>query len=581
MTNPKIPPKPSKETIYIDIDDEITSIIDKVENSKEKILALVLPKRSTVLQSIVNMRLLKRNSDKAGKSVVLITSESSILPLAGIAGLHVAKNLQAKPGIPPKPDTVDRESFVKEEAGTKEEIAPEDKSEVAEGEELPIKIDYDKSIGELAEGNEDGPENIIELDDEEKAKETKIVSEGGKLPKSIKLKVPNFDKFRASLLVGGLGLIGLIIFIYLSISVLPKASITIKTVSTPVSASIDLATSDKATVFDGVKKEIPVALKTSDQTSTQQVAATGQQNIGDKAKGSIKMSAGDCGPTVPADVSAGTGVSTSGLTFITQQTLSFTPKISGGKCTFQSTDSTQIVAITGGAKYNIAASSFSVSGRSSVTGSSSEPTSGGTDNNQTIVSQADLDAAKAKISTASSDTFSKTFQTQLGDQGFYVIASTLKLGDPQTTSSPDVGQVSATATVTIKITYSVLVIKKDDLTAAVKNAFSSQIDKAKQKIEDTDLLKGATVTFNNQSSPTVGTLNISANALAVPIIDANTVKTQVKGQKSGDIKTNLGSITGVKSVDVKFSPFWVSKVPKNSSKITVVITHIASPASGQ
>ena len=56
---------PAKDVIYIDVDDEITTIIDKVRSSQSKILALVLPKRATTLQSIVNMKLLKRSADEA------------------------------------------------------------------------------------------------------------------------------------------------------------------------------------------------------------------------------------------------------------------------------------------------------------------------------------------------------------------------------------------------------------------------------------------------------------------------------------------------------------------------------------
>ena len=61
-----------KETIYVDVDDEITSIIDKVQVAKGKVIALVLPKRAPVLQSIVNMKLLKRTADNAGKNLVLV-----------------------------------------------------------------------------------------------------------------------------------------------------------------------------------------------------------------------------------------------------------------------------------------------------------------------------------------------------------------------------------------------------------------------------------------------------------------------------------------------------------------------------
>src|SRR5258706_15078196 len=102
----KIPPKvekPGKDVIYVDVDDEITGIIDKVENSPEKVVALVLPKRATSLQSTVNMKLLARSAKTAGKNPVLITSEGALLPLAGAAGLHVAKNFQSKPEIPDGP----------------------------------------------------------------------------------------------------------------------------------------------------------------------------------------------------------------------------------------------------------------------------------------------------------------------------------------------------------------------------------------------------------------------------------------------------------------------------------------------
>src|SRR3982750_3848561 len=99
----KVPPKPSKDVIYIDVDDEITGIIDKIENSPQKVVALVLPKRAASLQSIVNMKLLARSAGTAGKNTVLITSEQALLPLAGAAGLHVAKNLQSKPEVPDAP----------------------------------------------------------------------------------------------------------------------------------------------------------------------------------------------------------------------------------------------------------------------------------------------------------------------------------------------------------------------------------------------------------------------------------------------------------------------------------------------
>src|SRR5436190_627808 len=107
----------SKQTIYIDVDDEITSIVEKVRDADHKILALVLPKRMATLQSIVNMKLLKRTAEDANKKIVLITSEAGLLPLAGAVKLHVAKTLQSKPAIPPPPEVGKAKEIVTEDSG--------------------------------------------------------------------------------------------------------------------------------------------------------------------------------------------------------------------------------------------------------------------------------------------------------------------------------------------------------------------------------------------------------------------------------------------------------------------------------
>jgi hypothetical protein len=110
----------NKDTIYIDIDEEITGIIDKVRSSPGKIVALVLPKRASVLQSIVNMKLLKRSADEAKKNLVLITSEAGLLPLAGSVGLFVAKTPQSKPEIPTPPQLADDSEETIDETGAGE-----------------------------------------------------------------------------------------------------------------------------------------------------------------------------------------------------------------------------------------------------------------------------------------------------------------------------------------------------------------------------------------------------------------------------------------------------------------------------
>ena len=56
-----------KDVIYIDTEDDITAIIGKVKDSSQKIVALVPPKRIGAMQSAVNLKLVQRAAEQAGK----------------------------------------------------------------------------------------------------------------------------------------------------------------------------------------------------------------------------------------------------------------------------------------------------------------------------------------------------------------------------------------------------------------------------------------------------------------------------------------------------------------------------------
>jgi hypothetical protein len=577
MSAEKIPAKPGKETVYVDVEDEITAIIDKVDAAKQKVVALVLPKRATTLQSVVNMRLLKRNAEKSGKSVVLITSEPALLPLAGAVGLHVAKSLQSKPEIPPSP--LETEAPAAIESPIEESSA--DVGDDPDMDSKPAKIDYNRSIGELAAAHEveDEEPDVITLgDDEELPKPKTPKSSAPKQAKASKLKVPNFERFRL-VLFGGIALfIALIVFIFLAIFVLPKAKITIQTNSSPISANLTLEASDKYTTLNDKASQIPAVLKASNQTSQQSVPATGQQNQGDKATGTMTFYNCNKDDTLSGTthtVPAGTGVSAGGLTYITQQPATVSPShFTGNTCKNDvASSSVNIKSQNGGAKYNQASTTYSVSGFSTITGTGSAMT-GGTDNNVTIVSQQDVDNARAKVTSQSADDYTNKFIKQLEDGGAYVLKSTLKVGDPAVTATPAVGQPASTTNVSIQITYTVLIVQKSDLTKLINGTLEEQIDKTKQKISTTDVLKDASVTVQNQTAPGAATLNVSETTTAVPIIDVALVKKLSAGQKSGNIKATISAWPGIKNVDVKTSPFWVSKVPKKQNKITVVLQQV-------
>jgi hypothetical protein len=557
-----------KDTIYIDIDDEITGIIDKLKVSEGKVVALVLPKRASVFQSIVNMKLLKRAADSSKKNLVLITNEAGLMPLAGAAGVHVAKTLTSKPEIPLAPDGInDAEETIQED-----------------GEAVDPPLDTDKTLGELAAGGAaaDGVETLT-LDDDEpsadaaapgpKTFDPPAKGKGKDKPKKDKkLSIPNFNRFRLLLIIGGLILLLLIIgFIFATVA-LPKATINIKTDATNVDTNLNLNLSTAAKTLDASSGTIPAKLASQPKTYTEQVPTTGQKNNGNKASGSVILV--NCSGN-PVSIPSGTGLSSGGNTYISQQTVSVPDsryKKNSSDCDRSGTASVDIIAQNPGSGYN-GATNFTVAGYSSsdLSGSPSSQITGGTDSIVQIVNQNDINNAKAKI-TPSDASLKQTLDTQLKAGNYYPLDATYVTGTPVVTSSANVGAVANNVTVTETITYTLFGVKQSDLNTLIDNQVKTQIDTSKQVVLDNGLAQGV---FNvNNISATAAQLSLSTKATAGPDLNIDTIKQQAAGKHSGAIKSQLSNNPDVTSVDVSISPFWISSAPKKTSRITV---NIAKP----
>jgi hypothetical protein len=549
-----------KATVYIDIDDEITGIIDKVKASEQKIVALVLPKRASVLQSIVNMKLLKRTADEEKKRVVLITSEAGILPLAGAVGVHVAKTLQSKPVIPAAPSTSYSSVNV-----TSDDVADTD-----------VPLDPTKPIGVLA-GEPD--EETIEVEDEDAlagASEEAEKAVDGKKKFNKKLKVPNFDKFRLKLFLGIFALILVIAGWYMAFYVMPRAIVTVKTDNTTVDSTIQFIASPKADTLDEENKIIPAINKELKKNDTEKVQATGEKNNGEKATGEVTLSLTNCSAgevTVPV----GTGVSTNNLTFVTQEAATLTSVEIGGVCknsdpSFSNftTKKVKVTAQNGGDQYNISnGRTFTVAGYSAVSGKNDNPMTGGTSKIVKVVSQQDVDNVKQKLTDRSTETAKRDLVEQLGFEKYKGIEDTFTASATAITSTPKVGEEATEVTVTASTTFNMLGVKEDDLKKLIQKDVDGKIDKSKQVVLNEGLSDAKyRVSEKKPNGDTV--MSIAVVVEAGPQLDAESIKREVAGKKKGQAQELVQTRPGIKEVNISYSPFWIYSTPKQTSKIKVV-----------
>ncbi|MBI5357983.1 hypothetical protein HZB74_04015 [Candidatus Saccharibacteria bacterium] len=539
-----------KDTIYIDVDEEITGIVSKIQNSPKDIVALVLPKRANVLQSIVNMKLIKRTADQNDKKVVLITSESRLLPLAGASGLFVAANLTSKPYLPPSPKI--------------------DGQELAGGEEGAI--DPNTPVSQVAPDAKFADDNdAIEIDNRPKPEPTSA-AKNAKPKKKKGLKVPNFGKFRTRLIIGIVAALFLISGIIYALFIAPKATVTLKAQTSELPINVNFIADTAATEFDKEGKVVRAIVKETQKQDSEKVPATGQKDKGNKASGTVTLKnckKADGKVTIPA----GTGVSSGEFTFVTTQAVTLDASVfSGGgtTCLSSSTKEVPVIAQQPGDKYNLSVRDYTVSGHSGVTGTGSSMT-GGTSQIVTVVSQSDIDKAKERLNSKQ-NTVQDEIRQDLKKEGYIAITDSFQATPSEYIPSPAVDAEASEVTVNVTTTYKMTGVKEEDLKELVKQEVSEQ-----QKDRPQNVLSEGLETAVFKASSASGRLNDTQTAYSVnttvvtgPDINEEDVKNQITGKKKGQAEEILKQKPGVIEPSVRLSPFWVSKIPK-ASKITIEV----------
>lgn len=87
------------QIFYIDVNEEVNSIIGKIRKSNAKYNILVIAQGALLMQSAVSLKLIKREVDTLGKKVMMIIRDKRAASLAEKIGFPVKKNLEEIKGL--------------------------------------------------------------------------------------------------------------------------------------------------------------------------------------------------------------------------------------------------------------------------------------------------------------------------------------------------------------------------------------------------------------------------------------------------------------------------------------------------
>ncbi len=571
----------NKDVIYIEPEDDITDIITKIEKSKEKIVALVPPKKAGVFRSVVNIKLINKSGKSADKTVVLVTTDPSIVKLAAATMLPVTKDLQTAPVIPTvedeEVDNTSKEELVEDNDDDEEESDEEESSDDKSNKDSRGKGSSDDDKKEKAkEDKDDNEEEEEEEEEEEKPKKGKKEKKKGH---------NNFVEWiknhKKTAIIGGIGALILIIVLVWALVLAPSVTVTVGIRTNSNNFSETMSFTSKLEDEDAKNGKFYLEEKKVETTQKVDFEATGEKNMGEKAHGEVTVIAKVSYRGGTKAVNAGDVFTYNGLKYTADKgvTMSYDgddDSVCANKDSSTTVDEFKlqgchiyakipVTASQGGSEYNIAASDVGWNTTADV-GVSSSAMSGGTDKKIKVVQQIDVENAKKQLASTNEEENKQKLYDSISDD-YIVLESTIKQDTSKAVSSPAIDEEvkeGVKPSLTTTTTTSVYVIDATKVAEFITEKANLADDQKIYQMND-PFIEGFMETDKGYTG------KIKTTYMTGPKLSSSSILEMIKGHGLGDAQHMLRDYDGVNDVRIDTSVPWVAVIPDDSNKVTVIL----------
>ncbi len=574
-----------EKLIYLETDEEITAVIDRLRQITAHEIRFVVPKGALILQSLVSLKLLKREADRLGKQIAIVTLDPVGLHLGEQADLSVyAKPKDVKPVFaarkrPPAPVHPPK-SRAHEHAGdhqsdeeraprsTPEPDAPDDEIQ-GESPDGILVHHYEQAQEEVHSGNAPSSSRTDVL-------LKRAARPARRLPTGI------FRAIQILLLLGGLAFAGYLVFVEFA----PSATVTVTLATEPLEQKVTVTAQTATTSPDFANALIPGRLVTADLAIEKSAPTTGKKQVGAKATTTLNLF--NYWDANPQAFPSGTKFRTNDGTIFVSTAAATIPGASttlkeGKVVTTPGKTTVTIEAETAGPESNGKSGTFTIPSlpqvrQDKIYGETVSATAGGTSKEVTIVSQTDLDSLKNVVTAA----LLNEAKTALSDQleGERLLDGAFSVTPTNEASSASVNSEAETLVMTTTAQVQGIVFADSQLNEAAVAILKKSIPTARVVVlRNSDTLEAATETFDGAT----GTLTITAEIrtrTALAIEPADLVEAIV-GQSVATAKTTLTGTAGVAEVTINHRPQWLATLPKRDNQIKLVLNYQNDAASNQ
>jgi len=553
------------EIIYLEPDEEITSVIDKMKQTKGRLLGFVVPRDATILQSVVNLRLLQKEANNLEKEISIITTDKIGRNLASQVGLNVYNSIkEEKPTYMPTPPVADPDEVIEIDMSGKHSEKKPDGVNVHHFQEEPKPILWKKHHAPVFNPQPEKVEEKIEKDLSEPKPMTKTMP-----ARPVKHLDPLFKKILWPIVVVIVLLIGAAGYL-----VLPKADVKVFVLAETLQKSLPIVISGKITKPITEDKVFPGKLIEANKEQTQKFPATGKKNLGGKASGTITIT-NNFDSTNHA-LAIGTKVANSSKTFLTKKAVTVPGATLQNGGIVPGSVKVDIEAENPGSDYNIKAGSFTILGLPSnqqklITAASTADLAGGFTKEVQVVSQTDYDAAKKQLLDKMTEDLDKELKTQA--KTLKVLDKAVVFPDPEIVAMPKVDEEATEFELKIKSKKQILAFDFGEFKDFLLKLLEKEAPSDKMVTIPSDDNIGFVV---NLATYDKEELNLAANieAKISSRISAEKIKSQIIGKSATDVINFINGQDGVSKTEIKFWPDFWHKMPDLAQNITVSIEYI-------
>lgn len=554
--------------VYLDVEDEITTAASRIRHAAEGRVGMVVPFGSRVATSRINFRLLAREAQDAGRRLDIVAPDASARALAASAGLAVFASVAE----------YETALAAGEPAGAETGPAP------------VAPTGGPRTAADRATGTAPRPEGPGETPTARRRQARPAPSPAGPSGAAGTGHAPPAPE--PARRAGRRGpLILLLAFVIVALGAaglaaavaLPHATITVTPRMEPVPpVSLTVRADTSATAVDPSVPSIPAVAVQVPLSASGEFAATGTSIVQTAATGQVTFDSVNTVSAMP--IPRGTLVSTpDGVAFATSAAVTVPRATVSGSQITHGLASVRVVATAPGPKGNVAARAITQvpSSLAALQVSVSNPaaTSGGVRTETPKITAQDVAAARdqaakdvaAQLAGALSD-------PGLAPAGTTLYPETASLGavayapDPASLEGKVLKAGQTTFALSASATATVTAVDEGPLRGLGDRAIRAAVPSGSQI--DPDSIEVGVGSGTVAEDGTVSYV-VRATALAHRPLDAAALTRSVLGKTEAAARVALA---GYGRVDIALSPFWVSTVPSDPDKVTLVIATPERPA---